>query len=184
MSKLLDLLPELYKTSLETADLQSAFGQEVAVAQTTRDDCALQLDVNTATWGLSLWEAAYGITPDISKSHEYRRTRVISKMRGIGTTTAAMIQNVAESFSNGAVEVIEISAENRFDIKFVGTRGIPPNMDDLTAAIEQIKPAHLAFAYAFTYMIWAVLDAQGLTFSALDAKGLDWNTLERGEWIG
>ena len=181
---LINLLPELYVASPETVDLQNAFGQEITAAQAARDDFMLQLNTDTATWGLSLWEALYGIEPDVSKSYEYRRTRIVSKMRGAGTTTAALIQNVAESFSNGNVEIIEVAAEYRFDVKFVGTLGIPPNMDDLTAAIEQIKPAHLAYAYIFIYMIWDVLDAQRLTFSALDTKRFDWKALERGEWIG
>ena len=184
MSMLLNLLPEVYAASPETADLQNAFGQELGAVRAARDDFILQLNADTATWGLPLWEALYGITPDTSKSYEYRRTRIISKMRGAGTTTAALIQNVAESFSNGDVEIIEAPSQHRFDIKFVGTLGIPPNMDDLSAAIEQIKPAHLAFAYIFIYMIWDVLDAQAITFTMLDALNVDWNTLERGEWIG
>lgn len=151
MSKLIDLLPELHSLSSETVDLQNAFAVELTKAQATRDDCFLQLDVNTATWGLGLWEEAYDITPDVSKSYEYRRTRIISKMRGAGTTTAALIKNVAASFTGGEVEVIETPPEYRFDVKFVGTLGIPPNMDDLTAAIEQVKPAHLAYAYIYIY---------------------------------
>ena len=62
-----------------------------------------------------------------------------------------MIQNMAESFSNGEVAVIEDAANYHFDIKFVGTIGIPPNMDDLTAAINEIKPAHLTYAYIYVY---------------------------------
>lgn len=181
---LINLLPELYAASPKTADLQNAFGQEITAVQAARDDFMLQLNADTATWGLSLWEALYGITPDVSKSYEYRRTRIKSKMRGAGTTTAALIQNVAESFSNGEVEIVETPAEYRFDVAFVGTLGIPPNMDDLTAAIEQIKPAHLAYAYIYTYMVWDVLDAQMITFTQLDALNVDWDTFKRGEWIG
>ncbi len=183
MSQLLSLLPEFYATSPETADLQNAFDLTIAEAEAARDDCARQLDVNTATWGLSLWEAAYGITPNVSKSDAYRRTRIISKMRGAGTTTAALIQNVAESFSNGAVEVVETPKEYRFDVKFIGRYGVPPNMDDLTAAINRIKPAHLAYVYIYTYMVWRMLDALALDFTQLDALGLDWDGFERTEWM-
>ena len=61
------------------------------------------------------------------------------------------IQNMAQSFSNGEVEVLEDPARYHFDIRFVGSRGIPPNMDDLTAALEEIKPAHLTYAYIYVY---------------------------------
>ena len=182
MSTLLGLLPRLYAASPETADLQNAFALAITEAQAVRDDYALQLDVNTATWGLSLWEDAYGIMSDAGKSDMYRRTRIISKMRGAGTTTAALIQNVAESFSDGAVEVVEKPEEYRFDVKFVG-HGIPPNMDDLTAAIERIKPAHLAYAYIYTYMVWRMLDTLKLNFSQLDALSLNWDSFERTGWM-
>ena len=69
-----------------------------------------------------------------------------------------MIQNVAESFSNGAVDVLEYPAEYRFEIKFTGTLGIPPNLDDLSAALEEIKPAHLAYDYIILYRTWGELE--------------------------
>ncbi len=45
----------------------------------------------------------------------------------------------------------EHSGGHSFDIQFVGTIGIPPNMDDLTAAVEEIKPAHLAYTFIYVY---------------------------------
>lgn len=146
-----EMLPDFYANSPEMMVLQNAFAMEITAAQAARDDCFLQLDVNTATWGLDLWEEAYGIEKDASKSDEYRRTAILAKMRGAGVTTAAMIKNVAASFSGGEVEIIEKPGEYKFEVKFVGTMGIPPNMNDLTAAIEQIKPAHLAYGYIFFF---------------------------------
>lgn len=55
-------------------------------------------------------------------------------------TTVAMIQNVAESFSNGTVAVTEFPSRYRIEIKFVGSIGTPPNMDDLTAACGRSCP--------------------------------------------
>lgn len=153
--RLADLLPGFYALGRETSAIQDAFGPELTAAQVARDDCFLQIDVNTATWGLDLWEEAYGISTEAGKSPDYRRTRLLSKMRGSGTTTAALVRNVAESFSNGEVEVIEHPAEYRFDIRFVGSLGVPPNMDDLTAAIEESKPAHLGVGYVFVWRTWA-----------------------------
>ncbi len=151
MEKLIDLLPEFYRESAQVVDLQGAFQHWTDAAQAARDDLMAQMNVATATWGLVTWEKALGLTTDAAKSNEYRRTRIMSKLRGQGTTTKAMIENVAESFSNGDVTIIEYSAESRFEVKFVGTLGIPPNMDDLTAAIEEIKPAHLAYSYVYVY---------------------------------
>lgn len=148
---LIDLLPEFYKNSPHIIELQGAFEHWTEALKAARDDLLAQLNVGSATWGLNVWERFLGLETDIDKPLEYRRTRIMSKLRGAGTTTKKMIQNVAESFSNGEVTIIEYNDENRFEVVFTGTIGIPPNMDDLTAAIEDIKPAHLAYSYVYIY---------------------------------
>lgn len=175
---LVDMLPLFYKNSNEVADLQNALDIESEKAFSAKEDLIHQLNVETATWGLDIWEKAYGIETDISKPYDFRRSRIESKMRSKGVTTVAMIQNVAQSFSNGSVDVIEHPAEYRFEIKFIGTLGIPPNMDDLTAAIEEIKPAHLAYAYIYTYITWDKVEFYNHTWDEWDAKGLTWDKFE------
>jgi len=159
MSELLDLLPDYYRDSAEVVELQGAFEHWTDALDAARDDLLAQLNVDTATWGLRQWETALGLATDAGKSYPFRRTRVLSKLRGFGTSTPAMIQNVAESFSNGDVAILEYNAESRFEVKFVGTIGIPPNMDDLTAALDEIKPAHLSYTYIYIYRTHAALAA-------------------------
>ena len=65
-----------------------------------------------------------------------------------------MVKNVASSYSNGEVEVIEDTAHYRFVIRFVGMLGIPGNMADLKLTIEEIKPAHLMVEYEYIYNTW------------------------------
>ena len=81
-----------------------------------------------------------------------------------------MIKNVSESFSNGEVNIIENNLNYSFIVKFVGMLGIPPNMDDLQAAIEEIKPAHLTFTFEYTYTAWE------------DVKKLTWGQVATGTW--
>lgn len=178
MSNLIDYLPERYRNSPEIVELQQVLQTQADKLIAARDGRFQQFFIREATWGLRLWETALGIETDLSKPYSYRRTRIESKLRGLGTTTVAMIKNVAESFSNGAVEVIEHNGEYYFEIKFVGTFGIPPNMDDLTAAIEEIKPAHLGYAYLFIYPTWDDYDAFDHTWDEWDAAGLTWDELE------
>ena len=148
---LIRLLPEFYQSSQPVQEIQGALDIQAEALWAARDGLMDQLNVHSATWGLSYWEEALGLETDLSRPYDYRRSRIISKLRGRGTTTVALIQNVAESFTNGQVAVIEHPADYRFEIKFVGTIGIPPNMDGLTAAIEEIKPAHLDYDYIFLY---------------------------------
>ena len=112
-------------------------------------DLINQCFVQTATWSLYIWEEEYGITTILNDSYEVRRSRIIAKMRGIGTVTVAMIKNVAESFQNGTVEVIEDNVNYAFTIKFTSLKGIPPKIEDIKNAIEEIKPAHLVVSYLY-----------------------------------
>jgi len=158
--KLTDYLPRFWDNSAEIIAIQRAMEPSMSEAWAAKDGLLEQLNVQTATWGLEYWERSLGLEVDVGKSTAYRRTRIISKLRGQGTTTVAMIKNVAESFSNGEVEVLEHPAEYRFDVKFVGTVGVPPNMDDLSAAIEEIKPAHLAYDYIIIYRTWSEVSSR------------------------
>ena len=147
---LVNALPERHR-STEAGHIQYAITPLVDEYDRSHEDRMAQLWPQMATWGLSSWEAALGLDTDVSRAVEFRRSRVISKLRGTGTTTVTMLKNVAESYANGQVEIHEKPAGYAFDVEFVGTIGVPPNMEDLTAAIEEIKPAHLAFAYIIRY---------------------------------
>lgn len=141
-----EMLPQNYQHSDEITETQQAVNAQVEKLRAEKDDLLLQLNIETATWGLGLWEKAYGLETDPSKSYAFRRAQIESKMRSLGVTTVEMIRNVAESFSDDNVSVIEFPSEYSFLIKFKGT---PPNFDDLTNTIEEIKPAHLAWNFIY-----------------------------------
>lgn len=134
------------------------------------NDIADQCFVETATWGLNYWEEFLGITVDENKETDYRRSVIKAKLRGTGTITVKLIKNVAESFSNGEVSITENVAPYTFEVKFVGTRGIPPNLEDLKNAINEIKPAHLAVTYIFVYTVWS------------EVKKITWEQVKTDTW--
>ncbi|MBV7275457.1 YmfQ family protein [Clostridiaceae bacterium UIB06] len=137
-------------------------------------DLVDQCFVDAATWGLKFWEEFLGITVDENKALDYRRSTIKAKLRGTGTITVKLIKNVAESFSNGEVEITENIQPFTFEVKFVGSRGIPPNLEDLKSAINEIKPAHLSVQYKFTYTVWK--EVKNLTWG--QAKNDSWNNLK------
>lgn len=152
-----DQYPSFWRQSRETLVVWEALGSETDALRADLRGLLDQCNVQTATWGLDLWEKQLGLPTEAGKDLSYRRSRILSKLRGTGTVTVAMIENVAESYVNGEVEIIENPASYHFDVKFVGIRGIPPNMEDLTAALEEIKPAHLTYAYIYVYNTHAEL---------------------------
>jgi hypothetical protein len=59
----------------------------------------------------------------------------------------------------------------------VGTKGIPPNLSDLRTVIEEIRPAHLDFDFAYTYNTWDMVEAWGMTWDELEALNITWDQL-------
>ena len=104
-------------------------------------------------------EQDVGLVPDTAADLNTRRGRVMSKLRGTGTVTKTMMKNVAASFVNGDIEIIEYPSRYCFAVKFTSRTGIPYNIEDIKAMVEELKPAHLAVEYIFTYRLWQdVLD--------------------------
>jgi len=163
-------MPNYYKTSIVIDNLNNANAIELDSFDKKLDGVLNQFFVDTADYSLERWERELGITVNNNYDTNYRRSIILSKIRGQGTVTIKLIKNVAESFENGDVNVIENNTEYSFTIKFVGTKGIPPNIDDLKKAIEDIKPAHLAVLFEFTYNLWNY------------AKTLSWETVKTGTW--
>ena len=178
MRALIARYPDFYTGSPEFVDLQDALEPEALALWTAQDGLMDQLCVNTATCGLQYWEQTLGITVEQGKDLEYRRSRIRSKLRGSGVTTVALIESVAESFSNGAVAVTEFPNRYRIEIKFVGSIGTPPNMDDLTEALREILPAHLAWDYVLVFNTWAMAKAR--TWGEL--KGRTWGQVKGEKW--
>ena len=150
---LFQYLPDYYQGIREFQQIMNVEGDELGRLESSIDQLLEQFSVSTATWGLSFWESKLRLVVDTEKPVEWRRERIKAKLRGFGTTTKQMIKNAAAAFSGGEVDVIEYPAEHRFEIKFIGVKGIPPNMAGFVDMLEQIKPAHLAYSFKYTYTV-------------------------------
>ncbi|MFS1513909.1 putative phage tail protein [Chengkuizengella sp. SCS-71B] len=189
MRTMLDYLPKYYNKSPQVGNTNNSKSSIVynlirqeAIEITKvnditdgKDSILNQFYIEDATWGLAHWERIYGLVTDESKSHEERRSVVKSKLRGIGTVTAALIKQVAESYRHGEVKVEEIPREHRIVITFIGELGIPKNLEDIQQVLAEITPAHLGINYIFTYMTWNDLDSYMLAWNELESKNLTWD---------
>ncbi|WP_055107263.1 YmfQ family protein [Paenibacillus ihumii] len=151
--ELFSYLPGYYETSRVMRGDMDAKGAEMDLLYRALDETLEQFFVKTATWGLDRWEQELGIETDLTKPLEQRRAVVESKLRGAGQFTGRLVKNVAEAYDGGTVDVFFQPEEWSFTIKFIDTIGIPPNLDDLKAVIEELKPAHLAVEYEFSYLL-------------------------------
>lgn len=165
-NEMFSYLPNYYESSrVVRADMESK-GAELDTLYRALNETLDQFFVRTATWGLDCWEYELGIGTDQLKPLAQRRALVESKLRGSGQFTGLLVKNVAEAYDGGVVDVAFQPTEWSFTVKFVDTLGIPPNLDDLKALIEEIKPAHLVVEYEFNYLfirdIHDVLTLSGL----------------------
>lgn len=168
---LMKYLPWYYQDSREMTCLQGIVAEDIgALRNYAIPDLLKQFFVKTATWGLDYWENEFGIVTNRSNSYVRRREIILAKMRGSGTSTKERIKSVAEAFSGGEVDVIEYNDEYRFEVKFIGVLGIPPNMAGFLNMLDEIKPAHLGYSISYTYTVWNML------------KPLIWNEAKTRTW--
>lgn len=166
---LLNKLPNFYKQADSIVDIQGSLEKERNILEENIKKLINDLFVITSE-NIERWEKLVGIKPDVSKALEFRKSNVIARIRGKGTTTVDLIRNVSISYSNGEVDVIEDNENYKFIVKFVGQKGIPLNLDDLKKAIDEIKPAHLEVEYQFVYNTWGMI------------KDLTWNEASTSTW--
>lgn len=151
---LMRYMPGYYHDSMLMKTILDADADELGKYYYYIEDLFKQLFINSATWGLDIWEKELGLTTDISKTYEERRELIMARLRGVGTITKVLLKNIASAFSGGDVDVIEYPAECRIVIKFIGTKGVPKNMNTFAAMVETVKPAHLAYSFEYTFTWW------------------------------
>lgn len=173
---LMKYMPDYYKTSSVTKQIENSNSLELGKLNYRIKDVSDQMNVNTATWGLTRWENEYRIETNMSLSYEERREVIDAARAGQGTATKKMIKMVAEKFSGGEVNIIENTASFYFTIQFVGVKGIPKNMQAFKNMLEDIKPAHMGYEFLYTYTIWNLFSERNLTWN--DTKVKTWNELK------
>ena len=130
------VLPPYYddnKTMIELQDILSEYSDDGEVALQKVVDESF---VNTAKETLDRMEEILGLPYQTETEVQYRRERIRAKLLGQGTTTVALVKQVAEQFANGTVDVTEENEQYNVIITFTGTIGIPPALASLKTALR------------------------------------------------
>lgn len=173
---LMKYLPSYYQRSDSMKEIQGVISAEFGLLYYYANDISKQLSLDTATWGLMVYEKELGLESNFNLSYQDRREIIKAKYRGFGTVTKDMIKDTAEAFSGGEVMVYEFPAEYRFVIKFIGVKGIPSNMQSFKNMLEDIKPSHLAYSFEYNYTTCQMLIDWNV--SCNDARSVDCITLK------
>lgn len=161
-NQMIQTLPLFLRKSHSYNEIFTVEGKQFQALEADIDDIRKQMDVDTATWGLDIYEKELEISIDRSKPFNERRSVIKSKMRGSGRVDALLLKVVADSYTNGDCIV---SFNGVIIVTFNSQIGRPPNLVDLKNAIEDTKPAHLRVEYQFRYL--SVSEVNNMTIGQL-----------------
>lgn len=167
---MLNALHRLYRTDPWINQIFSAIGVELDAVETELDRIYDDEFFDTLSEKAVLrYERDLAITPKFGQTLEDRRSMIRAKWVGSGKVTLEMMQEVANSWKNGIIALEFIGG--RIHVKFTSPVGVPENIADLQAALESVKPAHLAIFFSFMYLTWGDL----LQYTWDEAKQRTWH---------
>lgn len=153
MKPFIQELPRHYGRSPQDVELQRVLGLMAARAESDLDFTLDQFFASTASgWGLALWEDAFGLQREPGQTEELRRLRVLAKLRGTGPSTPEELRAIAQAFAPWWAEVVEFPREYRFEVRFRDVEETLTRRDALRAAVNERKPAHLAWFLVEEYL--------------------------------
>jgi hypothetical protein len=162
--EMLSHCPRYYQASRVFKSIMQASGVELDSLKQGIEEILDQFFVNTATWGLDLWEQELGLSSFVGKPLNQRRSTVLSRLGQPNMATVNFIKRIAEIFG-GTVEVVQTPAAYSFTVKFVQLLNASLNLADVRVVLEEIKPAHIGLN-----MIVVEIGASELTVK-IDLKG-------------
>lgn len=170
-------VPDYHYASEQSKALIEALEDASLEAKAALEDVMAQFFINTATWGLTLWERQVGIETNSALSLEARRSAVLQKLVARGNTTAEMIRGLAETITGYEARVTN-NDDYSFSLSFWGEKDQLADIDveELKTIVEQIKPAHLRFI--ITAITWGDLESVNLTWRYFEDNPTTWGELE------
>ena len=97
--------------------------------------------------GTIRWEKEYGLIHDSSLTLEQMKARVMARINSGETATKAMLESLVKQVVDADyVSIIEYPSEYRFEV-WVGTQYIAENLQIAKDAVDEERPAHLAYEF-------------------------------------
>ena len=101
--------------------------------------------------GLIWWEVCLKIIPSATQTLDDRRATVQAKYLSNGHNSIKLIQKICDSWKNGEIEADFV--DGKIQIRFVGSFGVPTDLDTLKEAVDEVKTAHLPYLILFKYLL-------------------------------
>lgn len=129
-----------------------------------------------STGDFDLHEKDVGLTA-IDADDETRRSRVITRLRGYNMLTVEELIAIVTLYEKSGCSVVEDYPNYTVTIHFDERMGIPNNIGQIMATVEEVKPAHIKIGWLFDPNTWR--RAKSLfTWGEVKALKLTWWGLE------
>ena len=172
-TRMIKHLPKYERTNRLINEILRAIAIELDQITVNTEQNYSELFIDTAIRALSIHERDLGIQNTILTDKQRRELIMAHYRATLEQTTDETIKNVAAAFSNGEVEINPTDTDGLFEIKFVGSVGIPDNMQGLMNTLDVVLPAHLGVIYTYVYNTWG--DISHLTWG--QAASYTWDEL-------
>ncbi|WP_289130416.1 putative phage tail protein [uncultured Megamonas sp.] len=182
---ILRYLPYFLSRDNELKTVADACSKEHEKIRLLIRDWFYQFFVDTATWGLKYWEEFLNITSQNGDNYTTRRNRIKILLNAHDVSTIKFMTDLANKFlTDNSAKIIEHNSEYWFEV-FFNIDGLI-SLEDLRAAIELYKPAHLGFKIVF-YILSKILTSHKASITQyVNANHNFWNlgTAEKTYWDG
>jgi hypothetical protein len=161
-SRMQDYLPKYYDDSQIVTEMMSAETAEFDALNAEQYKTLDQFFVSTSTYALDRWERVLALPPAHNASVEFRRKRILAKLAGNAPATVQYLTDLVNVYvPKKDAEIVEHSAEYRFEAKIhVNENKVDPVA--ISDAVNEIKPAHLAFMLTLNRTMDATLNFGGI----------------------
>lgn len=168
---MIKMLPKYEKKSTVFNEILTAYDREFRNVEQRLEVAKRNIFIDTAVEALPIYERDLGIESINTLDYQQRREQIFARNRAsFDQTTEETIKEVAAAYSNGEVELNTTQTVGVYEIKFVGSVGIPNNIEGLKKALDVIFPAHLGLTYNYSFNTWDSI------------KGNTWNDASSHTW--
>ena len=156
--RMLNNTTPIYDNSKIALYMFEAIGREYDAVSAILDELPAQLNPETATWLLPLWERRFGLITDESLSLEERRRRIRLRRKHIGAFNPQKVKELAENLTGLIARVAENVGPYTFAVYLSATM---TSDDALRRQIKKLKPSHQSFEIRYEQNVTNTLEIGG-----------------------
>lgn len=169
---MIERLPGYYRKSKVVTDLYDVIQKVLNKVANDISAEDLRLFIMT-TDNFTLHEKDVGLS-EIIADRETKRSRVLARIQGNNLLTKTELESLIKIYDKSGCTIIEDYPKYTVVILFSGMTGVPYNIEQIKAAVEEVKPAHIKVEYDFRYNTW----------SEVKRKFKVWNDINTLTWDG